>query len=261
MSRGPSIFLQPALAAGTDSPSASSAGARPLSFAPPPLPPRGQREDGLSRGQRQAMVGAILAAHVAAIWGLLQIREVREAVAEAAPIFVSLVKSPEPPKPVPPPPPTVVPKPVPKTPPPPVVIAAAPTPAPAPFVVPAPPPEPVPPVPPPPVPVVAAPAPPAPPPPPKIIPASAVQYLGEPPVPEYPRLSIRANETGRVMLRIWIDEGGLPQKVSVERSSGHPRLDEAGLAVMKKARFKPYTENGQAVAGWAFVPFDFALEK
>ena len=30
---------------------------------------------------------------------------------------------------------------------------------------------------------------------------------------------------------------------------------------MKKARFKPYTENGQAVAGWAFVPLDFALEK
>ena len=111
--------------------------------------------------------------------------------------------------------------------------------------------------------VAVVPAPPAPPapPPPKIIPASAVQYLGEPPVPEYPRLSIRAGETGRVMLRIYIDEAGLPRSVQVEKSSGHVRLDEAGAAAMKKARFKPYTENGQPVAGWAFVPLDFALEK
>ena len=145
-----------------------------------------------------------------------------------------------------------------------MLIAAAPTPAltPAPFVVPPPPPEVPVPVVPPPVAVVAAPAPPAPPPPaPKVIPASAVQYLGDPPMPEYPRLSIRAGETGRVMLRIYIDEAGLPRTVQVDRSSGHPRLDEAAAVAMKKARFKPYTENGQAVAGWAFVPLDFALEK
>ena len=231
-------------------------------FVPPPLPRRGQRHDGLTPMQRQLMIGAILAAHAVVLWGLLQIREVRERVAEVAPMFVNLIAPPEP-KPVPPPPPPPpVPQPMPKRPPP-VVIAAAPSPAPAPFVVPAPSPDvPPPPVPPPPVPVTAAaPQPPAPPPAPKIIPASAVQYLGDPPVPEYPRLSTRAGETGRVMLRIYIDEAGLPRTVQVERSSGHARLDEAGAAAMRKARFKPYTENGQAVAGWAFVPLDFALEK
>ncbi|MCE9660515.1 MAG: energy transducer TonB [Burkholderiales bacterium] len=243
---------------------AGGAGADPspraLVFVPPPLPRRGERDDGLTPAQRHLMVAAILAAHVAGIWGLLQIREVRDAVAEVAPMFVSLV-APEPPKPLPPPPPPVQ-QPVPKRPPP-VVIAAppTPTPTPAPFIVPPPPAEVPVPVVPPPVAVVAAPAPPAPPPAPKIIPASAVQYLGDPPLPEYPRLSIRAGETGRVMLRIYIDEAGLPRTVQVERSSGHPRLDEAGAAAMKKARFKPYTENGQAVAGWAFVPLDFALEK
>jgi protein TonB len=230
------------------------------------LPRRGERHDGLTSVQRYAVVAAMLAAHFAAIWGLLQIREVREAVADVAPMFVSLIAPPAPPKPLPPPPP--VQQPVPKRPPP-VVIAAAPTPTPpptptptpAPFVVPPPPPEvPAPPVPPP-VAVLAALAPPAPPPAPKVIPASAVQYLGDPPVPEYPRLSIRAGETGRVMLRIYIDEAGLPRTVQVDRSSGHPRLDEAGATAMKKARFRPYTENGQAVAGWAFVPLDFVLEK
>jgi len=248
-------------APGAGAPSSVPA-ARAVAFVPPPLPRRGERRDALTPAQRHAMVGAIVAAHAVGIWGLLQIREVREAVADVAPLFVSLV-APAPPKPLPPPPPPPpVQQPVPKKPPP-VVIAAAPAPTPAPpvFVVP-PPPEVIAP-PPPPVAVVvpAPPAPPAPPPAPKIIPASAVQYLGEPPVPEYPRLSIRNNETGRVMLRIYIDEAGLPRTVQVEKSSGHARLDEAGAAAMKKARFKPYTENGQAIAGWAFVPLDFALEK
>jgi protein TonB len=257
MSAAPRTFPPASLVAGG---SGADIPSRIATFMPPPLPRRGERHDGLTPTQRQAMVAAIVAAHVAGIWGLLQIREVREAVADVAPMFVSLI-APEPPKPLPPPPPPVQ-QPVPKRPPP-VVIAAAPTPTPkpAPFVVPPPPPEVPVPTERPPVAVVAAPAPLPPPPAPKVIPASAVQYLGDPPVPEYPRLSIRAGETGRVMLRIYIDEAGLPRTVQVERSSGHPRLDEAGAAAMKKARFKPYTENGQAVAGWAFVPLDFALEK
>ena len=35
--------------------------------------------------------------------------------------------------------------------------------------------------------------------------------------------------------------------LQVNRSSGHPRLDEAAFAAVQKARFKPYTENGQPV--------------
>ena len=156
-----------------------------------------------------------------------------------------------------------MPQPKPKRPPP-VVIAAAPSPAPAPFVVPAPPPEmPPPPVPPPPAPEpVAAPQPPAPAPAPKIIPASAVQYLGDPPMPEYPRLSIRAGETGRVMLRIYIDEAGLPRTVQVERSSSATRgsTRPASPRCARRAS-SPTPRTARPVAGWAFVPLDFELEK
>lgn len=224
---------------------------------PPPLPQRGERRDGLTPAQRQAMVGLILAAHAAVVWGLLQIREVRDAVAEAAPMFVSLIAPSAPPKPVLAPPPPE-PQPVLKRPPPARVIAAAPTPAPAAFVVPAPPPET--PEPAAPVPASVVVAPPAPAPAAKIIPASAVQYL-EPIILEYPRLSKRLGETGRVMIRVFIDEAGLAQSAQVNRSSGHPRLDDAALAAVRKARFKPYTENGQAVSGWAFIPLEFELEK
>jgi protein TonB len=240
----------------------ASADRAPVRFAAP-----ADFHDGLSAGQRGVMVGAVLAAHVVGGWALLQIREVREAVAEAAPMFVGLVAPPAPPEPVRIEPPSPPPKPVVRQPPKPVVVAARPSPAPAPFIVQTPPPEPpaaepapspmavAPPLAPP-----ALPAPPAPPPAPKIIPASAVQYL-EPIVLQYPRLSQRNGETGRVLIRVYIDEAGLAKNVQVHRSSGHPRLDDAALAAVQKARFKPYTENGAAVAGWAYIPLDFELEK
>ncbi|HEY4068858.1 MAG TPA: energy transducer TonB [Burkholderiaceae bacterium] len=224
----------------------------------PPLPRRGERSDGLSPLQRRVMVASILAAHVAAVYGLLQVREVRDAAREVAPMFVDLIAPPEP-KALPAPPPPPKPQPIPKKPPPAPVIAAAPSPAPAAFVVPPPPPpEPVVETPPVPVVVQAPPAPPAPPP--KIIPASAVQYL-EPPAPDYPRLSRRSAESGRVVVRVYIDTAGQPHNVQVSASSGFARLDESALSAVQKARFKPYTENGQATAGWTYIPINFELEK
>ena len=224
----------------------------------PPLPRRGERTDGLAPAQRRAMVAAILAAHVAAVYGLLQVRELREAAHDVAPMFVDLIAPPAPPAPPVPPPPA--PQPILKKPPPAPVIAAAPSAEPAAFVVPAPPPaEPIqaPSVP---VAIQAPPAPPAPAPAPKIIPASAVQYL-EPPAPEYPRLSKRNAESGRVMVRVFIDTAGLPRNVQVSSSSGFVRLDDAAVAAVQKARFKPYTENGQPTAAWTNVPINFELEK
>lgn len=227
----------------------------------PPLPGPGDHGDALSPMQRRLMVAGIVAAHVGVVYGLMQIGAVREAVRQAAPMFVSLVAPETPPTPVPPAPPPPKPQVMPKRPPPPApVIAAPPSPAPATFSVPAPPPEPPPPEPPAPAAVVAPPAPPAPPPPPKIIPASAVQYL-EPPVLEYPRLSRRNQESGRVMVRVYIDTAGLPRSVQVSQSSGFPRLDDAAVAAVSKARFKPYTENGQPTPGWALIPLNFELER
>jgi protein TonB len=95
---------------------------------------------------------------------------------------------------------------------------------------------------------------------PKTIPASAVQYL-VPPSPTYPAQSKRLGETGRVTVRVFIDEAGNAKDVRVERGSGHSRLDEAALTAVQRARFKPYMENGLPLAGWAFIPIDFGLER
>lgn len=96
--------------------------------------------------------------------------------------------------------------------------------------------------------------------PPKNLPPESVQYL-VPPAPVYPRLSRRQGESGRVLVRVYIDEAGLPRTVQISTSSGHARLDDAALQGVLQARFKPYAENGRPTGGWAFIPLTFDLEK
>lgn len=95
---------------------------------------------------------------------------------------------------------------------------------------------------------------------PKTLPPEAVQYR-VPPAPTYPRLSLQRGESGRVMVRVYVDEGGLPRSVQIAESSGHGRLDDAARVAVQATRFKPYAENGRPTAGWAFIPLTFDLEK
>ena len=225
-----------------------------LPFADPlPLSGDYERSSGLVR---RALVVGVLAAHSLAGWGLMQVDSVRQAVREMTPLMLDLIAPPAPPAPQPPPPkpPKAVKTPPPSAP----VIAVTPSPSPASpvFVVPPPPAEPPPPV----TEAPAAPpAPPAAPATPKTIPATAVQYL-DPPAPVYPSASRRLGESGRVLVRVEIDAQGHARQVQLSRSSGSTRLDEAALAAVRVARFKPYTENGSPLVVWTTVPIVFELE-
>jgi protein TonB len=107
---------------------------------------------------------------------------------------------------------------------------------------------------------VAPPVPPAPQPValPKTI-SSGVEYL-QAPQPEYPSISKRMGEEGKVVLRILINEHGKPERVEVQKSSGSARLDEAGRQAALRALFKPHLEDGKAVAVYAIVPIKFQLD-
>ncbi len=94
---------------------------------------------------------------------------------------------------------------------------------------------------------------------PPTIPPEAIQYLVPPPL-EYPRASRKLRETGRVLVRVLVDEAGMPRQAQIRTSSGHARLDAAALDAVHKARFKPYFDNGRPTAGWALIPFDFTLD-
>lgn len=86
-----------------------------------------------------------------------------------------------------------------------------------------------------------------------------VDYLGSRPHPDYPRVSMRRGETGRVVVRVFISRQGLVEKATVRTSSGFSRLDESAVNAVRAARFKPYTENGVPYPAIADIPFDFVL--
>ena len=219
----------------------------------------------LTRGQVRRLVMVVACVHLAGMWALLQVPAVRAAVRQVAPMVVDLVSA-EAPQATPPPraalpaPPQPVLQPPPQAP-----LLAAPVlqadPAPAFTAAPAPA-EPL-----PQAPVTAtqapvAPAPAAPAAAPlarKVVPPTAVQYLVLPPV-EVPRASRRAGEHGVVWLRVVVDVRGLPAQIHLQRSSGHPRLDEQALWAMRQARFKPQTDNGTPIELEVTAPIDYPLD-
>jgi protein TonB len=242
-----------------------------LSAAMPAAPawPHALPPGALGGGHPRWAVVAIVALHAVAGWALWHSKAVQHVVADAAPLFVQIISTTATPAalPTPPSPPVATPPPPTVLAPPPVVVvapsaAAAPLAvvaeaAPAPAEAPAP------------APPVAAPAPsiaaptaaaaPAPATGPRTLPPSAVQYL-VPPQLDYPRASRRLRETGRATVRVLIDEAGLPAQVELARSTGFALLDQAALAAVRAARFKPYTENGRPQAGWALIPLSFDLD-
>ena len=203
------------------------------------------------RRQRRLAVAMLLALHAAVVAALLYAGRLREVAVDAKPLFLAVVDTPArvaparalppptrakiPPLPLPPPPPTL----------PLVVSEAAPLPSTVPTLVTAP----------------AAPVetPPAPAPSlPRTIPPSAIQYI-VPPAPVYPRVSARMHESGKAVVRVLIDEGGLPLTVQLATSTGFARLDDAALAAVRNCRFRPWLDNGVAVAAWANIPIEFEL--
>lgn len=88
---------------------------------------------------------------------------------------------------------------------------------------------------------------------------SGVEYI-QAPRPEYPAVSRRMGEEGKVILRILINEKGRPERIEVRTSSGSARLDEAARKAAARALFQPHLEDGKPVAVYALVPIDFSIQ-
>lgn len=78
--------------------------------------------------------------------------------------------------------------------------------------------------------------------------------------PPYPPLSRRLGETGKVVLRVELDETGRVSAAQVVTGSGFDRLDSAALAAVRNWRCQPAQRDGQAVRSVATQPFNFTLE-
>jgi periplasmic protein TonB len=86
-----------------------------------------------------------------------------------------------------------------------------------------------------------------------------VAYLQNP-RPNYPSLSRRLGEEGKVLLRVVVSPEGQPLTVDLERSSNFSRLDEAARQTVARWRFVPARRGDQAIEAAVIVPLVFRLE-
>jgi periplasmic protein TonB len=87
---------------------------------------------------------------------------------------------------------------------------------------------------------------------------SALGYKSVKTVP-YPRMAAQQRLEGTVMLRVLVGADGVPQDITIERSSGHVVLDRAARDAVMKWRFEPGTRNGEPFAAYGLVPIAFRL--
>jgi len=98
------------------------------------------------------------------------------------------------------------------------------------------------------------------PPPPAVVPPRFdAAYLNNP-RPEYPRVSRRMGEHGKVMLRVLVTAQGTAERVEVRTSSGSQRLDQAARSAVEQWKFVPARQGDDPVAAWVIVPITFVLE-
>jgi protein TonB len=220
-------------------------------------------------GRKISVAASVLLLHAGALWAFQSglVRRVVAAVDHGEVVVELIAPEPEPPK-LPPvaqvtPPPRAVPKPQHVPTPAPAPVARRSTPPAAPAV-----PAPLPvaiadPTPAPDAPTGAAPAPlpPAATPKPALVtlPSSDADYLQNP-KPDYPALSRRKREQGKVVVRVFIGVDGTAQKVELGASSGFARLDQTALDTVQRWRYVPGKQGGVPVAMWFNVPIQFSLE-
>lgn len=75
------------------------------------------------------------------------------------------------------------------------------------------------------------------------------------PLPDYPTASRRRREQGTVMVRIAVAPDGRPTAVSLEKSCGHPLLDDAAVDGARRWTFQPAGAPSLLV-----VPVTFSLD-
>lgn len=79
---------------------------------------------------------------------------------------------------------------------------------------------------------------------------------------KYPAQALHSRIQGQVILKVLVDENGLPQDVTIEQSSGYTLLDRSAREqVLKGWKFEPAMVNGHAVRAWARVPVTFNLNE
>ena len=91
-----------------------------------------------------------------------------------------------------------------------------------------------------------------------IVKASPIAAENKP--PHYPRMALRRQQAGTVLLRVHVLANGTLDTVQLHASSGHRLLDQAVIAAVSDWQFSPQTANGQFENSWVNIPITFKLK-
>ena len=80
------------------------------------------------------------------------------------------------------------------------------------------------------------------------------------PSPNYPPLSRKMGEEGKVILRVLVSAQGSADSVEIKTTSGSQRLDDAAVNTVKQWKFIPAKRGDSAVPSAVLVPIIFKLE-
>ena len=95
---------------------------------------------------------------------------------------------------------------------------------------------------------------------PHVQPRFDADYLKNP-APNYPPLSRKMGEEGKVILRVLVSAQGSAESVEIRTSSGSQRLDDAAVNTVKHWKFIPAKRGDTAVQSAVLVPIIFKLEQ
>ncbi|MDR3387312.1 MAG: TonB family protein [Rudaea sp.] len=80
--------------------------------------------------------------------------------------------------------------------------------------------------------------------------------------PEYPKAAIDARLSGKLVLKIQVDEKGNAQFAEVVESDppqARAAFAQASITAVMRWKYNPASRNGKPASGWALVPIDFSL--
>src|SRR5439155_25187189 len=77
--------------------------------------------------------------------------------------------------------------------------------------------------------------------------------------PLYPAAARKDRAQGTTLLRVHILTDGRVGEVQVERSAGHPALDQAATDAVSQWHFEPARNATEPVAVWVMIPVEFRL--
>ena len=84
-----------------------------------------------------------------------------------------------------------------------------------------------------------------------------IKFLAE---KKYPDAAKRAQKEGKVILKVTIDENGIPRDIVAVTSLGYG-LEEAAIEMLKKSTFRPATKGGEPISLEVEIPVDFRLKE